>query len=337
MKHYRRGSIIPHAYDRWEYTLNRDGSICLHAYHGNTDVLYIPEMLMHRPVTSLARMFFGPYHAQLIVIPPTVKSIGAYAMSHDEDLRGVVIPPETTCIHETAFEDQMENEDFCLYVTEGSCGHAFAEQHGIRYELDAFPTLEDDAAPCLWGDWSYAVIDEGQCVIREYNGTDPVVEVPAEIDGYAVIGLNTSSFFGNMFMEELIVPEGVEYLGHFAAQKCPALRRVYLPDSMKMVGGSCFAFCRSLEEIRLPAGLEMIMLMTFVGCTALRSITLPQTVHTIMPMAFNGCTALEEIHTSPVLRYVSGSAVEKCPKLRRPSLPDTLEDESRAVLSKLPA
>lgn len=338
MKHFRRGNITPHRAGRWEYTLNRDGSIRLHAYHGNTPVLSIPETLMDRPVTSLARLFSGPYHVQLVIIPPTVTTIGAYALSYDEDLCGVLIPPETTSIHATAFEHQKDNKDFCLFVTEGSHAHEFAQRYGFRFELNTFPVLEEESMNhWAWGDWSYALIDESRCVIHEYNGTDRIVEVPAEIDGYDVIGLNSASFFGNTWMEELIVPDSVEYLANFAMQYCTSLRRVYLPDSVSMVGGGCFAFCRSLEEIRFPAGLEMIMLMAFTGCTALRSVTLPRTLHTIMPMAFNGCTALETIHTSPVLSYVAHSAVENCPNLRRPFLPDTLDDESRAVLSRLPA
>lgn len=337
MRKYCPGYIIPHHYDRWEYTVNRDDSICLRAFHGDRDVLCIPNSLMGRPVTTLGRCFHGSAGTHLVIIPSTVTSIGAHALSMEESLQAVLIPPEVTFIHPTAFRDMLEEEDFRLFVTEGSCAHAFAQEHGFRYELDVFPELEEDEESCCCGDWHYAVLSDDRCVIREYNGMDSVVRVPGVLDGHEVIGLNGSCFHGNLFMEELIVPEGVEYLGNFALAHCPSLRRVELPDSMTSVGGACFAHCRDLSEVRLPAGLGIIMLMAFIDCVSLRSITLPRQVHSILPMAFHGCRSLEEVHLSPVLESVTDSSFDKCPRLRRPVLPDTLNEESRALLSRLPA
>lgn len=316
--------------------MNRDGTLCLRAFHGNRDDLCIPETLMGIPVTSIGRCFSGPAHAQLVTIPSTVRSIGPHALQYEEDLRAVVIPPEVTSIADTAFDKLQENEGFCLYVTEGSCAHTFAEAHGFDYELNGWPEpMEDD--PCLCGDWLYAVTGKGECVIREYNGSDRTVVVPAELDGYAVTGVNSYCFNGNLFMEELIVPDGVTYLGNYAVARCASLRRVQLPDSVTSLGGGCFAHCRDLEEISLPRELSTIMIMAFIGCVSLRRIALPDGVHTIFPMAFHGCRSLEEIRLSPALTSVMSSAFERCPRLRRPTLPDLLDAESRAALNRLPA
>lgn len=335
MRKYRLATRFPHRYGRWEFRMQMDGSICVSEFHGNRSVMTIPPELLGRPVTALGRAFLGPNLMQLLILPDTVRSIGPYACSHSEDLMGVVIPASVTHIDDTAFEGQQENEDFILFVQEGSCAHAFAEEKGFSYELDTIPEIGENEESLFSGPWHYGLVD-GEVVLREYNGTEAVLEVPAEIDGCPVTGMSACCFHGNDFIEELVIPEGVTYMGSYAVAACDSLRRVHLPDSMTKPGIGCFAECRDLEDIRLPMELECIPPSFFSGCLSLRRIKLPPRVRIISMIAFACCSALEEIDLGDSLETVCISSFFKCPNLRIPALPDTLDEESRAILAALP-
>lgn len=334
MKHYRLGMMIPHRIGRWEYTLQFDGSVCLHAYLGNTSELHIPETLMGRPVTGVGPRFRGPEYLQLVFLPSTVTRIGEKAFSFFEHLKGVWIPAETTDIHETAFDHQDET---ILFTPEGSAAHAYAREHGLEYEPDVLPAFEEDDCTLISGDWSCEVTQEGNAVLLEYTGQEARVEIPAQIQGHPLIGIANDAFHGNDFLEEVTVPEGVEFISGFAFAQCNSLRRVHLPDSLMHLASGVFCECTDLEEINLPPSIELLQMCTFSSCASLRTITLPQSMRIIFSMAFGGCTSLEEIRLNDGLKSVVGSAFFQCPRLRRPAeLPDTLDEEGRDVLSALP-
>lgn len=173
-------------------------------------------------------------------------------------------------------------------------------------------------------------VDETQnaAVIGQYNGADSVVNVPAEIDGYPVIGILNGAFANNRTITSVVIPEGVEFVGteswegnstNFtgAFQACTNLTSVTLPDSLwhiginaflatglrsvtvpenvSYIGGSAFAGCTSLTNVRLPEGITCITDNCFMDCTSLQTIKLPSTVTDIFGCAFKNCTSLTTI------------------------------------------
>lgn len=335
MKKYTLGSVGAHRIGRWEYTLNFDGSVSIRDYHGNCDVLEIPETLMGRPVTSLGAGFHGAKYMELLIIPSTVTSIGKMVCYLAEHLQGVWIPEEVTTIHETAFS---ELEKLTIFTPEGSTAHHFAAEHGIPCELDIMPHMEESDAWVTWGDYCYGVNSDGEAVLREYNGTAEGLIVPAELDGHPLIRVLDNAFRGNDFLQEVYLPAGVQEVGNWAFADCPSLRVVGLPDGLDYLGGGAFASCTDLEDVDLPPLLDMIYPCTFSGCSALREVTLPERLRIIFPMAFGGCTSLERVHLNDGLRSLVGKPFIKCPNLRRPTvLPDTLDAEAREMLEDLPA
>lgn len=335
MKKYTLGSVEPHRIGRWEYTLNADGSICIREYQGNRDVLTIPESLMGRPVTAIGRGFQGANYMQLLIIPPTVTSIGQGVCDLAESLLAVWIPEEVTDIHDSAFDG---TENLTIYTPEGSVAHRFAIDHGIPCEPDTMPELEESNAWLTWGDYGYAVNDNGEAILREYNGSAGGLIIPAELDGHPLIRIQEHAFHGNDFLQEAYLPGSVREVGHWAFADCPSLRVVGLPQGMDFLGGGAFSGCSDLEGIDLPSRLDMLHPCTFSGCASLREVTLPENLRIIFPMAFGGCRSLERLHLNDGLESVVGDPFWKCPNLRRPAvLPDTLDDDARELLEKLPA
>ena len=333
MRKYRLGRLEPHRIGRWAYTWQRDGSVCLCACYVNRDELLIPDSLLGRPVTALGREFSCGAYVRLAVIPPTVHTIGEMAFAHEESLQAVVIPPTVTRIDETAFTGVP---DVVLFVEEGSCAHDFALRAGLEYEVDCDPEMIPDGwEDFTWGPWSCARLDDGLIDLREYGGTERVVEVPGEIDGSPVAILSDYCFGGNDHVEEIRLPEGLASVGSHAFADCPSLRRVDLPDSLLLLQNAAFINCRDLTEVRIPPQVSRIAPLLFHGCASLRTIALPESVTLIGPLAFGDCTALEEVRLSPGLQTVLPSAFLGCPRLRLPALPATLDASSRAALESL--
>lgn len=331
MKKYRLSYPESHRCGRWNYTLRSDGSICLHEFHGSQEEVHIPESLLGRPVTALSRCFSVGDHAQIVIIPPTVERIGANAFFFDDDLEAVLIPPQVAWIDETAFSGPT---DLCLFVEEGSIAHQFACAMEIPHEVNLVPMLEDDNPQRVSGDWSYTLRENGEVILREYNGTEEKVTVPAQIDGHPVTELYDYAMRGNAFVREVLVQEGVRCIGSFAFAACSFLRRLILPDSVLFMHGGVCADCRDLEQVRLPARLETVQLLSFSSCASLKEVALPEGLRMIGPMAFAGCSALERIRVGPKLESVMKSAFLRCDRLRRPELPDTLDAQSREAFGE---
>lgn len=161
-------------------------------------------------------------------------------------------------------------------------------------------------------------------VIGQYSGSDSVVNIPAEIDGYPVIGILNGAFYQNTSITRAVIPEGIEFVGAsyqsningafegctnlsyitfpdslwhigYCAFKGTGLRSVTLPDSVFQIAGEAFADCTALTAVRLPEGIYDISDRCFKGCTSLRSINIPSTVVNIWGEAFADCTSLSSV------------------------------------------
>lgn len=90
---------------------------------------------------------------------------------------------------------------------------------------------------------------------------------------------------GSTAIRELILPEGVLFVGAAAFAECTNLRRVVLPSTLKAINYGAFLCCSSLTEITFPEGLEEIQETAFWGC-GLRRVRLPKSVTFVGEHAF---------------------------------------------------
>lgn len=117
-------------------------------------------------------------------------------------------------------------------------------------------------------DYQYEVQD-GKAVLTSYLGTDPILEIPLEIEGYTVIGLE-GTFKENQHIEKVVIPDGIEFLGDETFSRCRKLRSIDLPDSIQRFGWKCFQYS-VLITIKIPESIEEIGFMNFYYCESLES------------------------------------------------------------------
>lgn len=99
-------------------------------------------------------------------------------------------------------------------------------------------------------EYSYRVLNK-QAYITGYHGGHSVVNVPNEIDGYVVVGIDDQAF-QNTSVRSVILPATVREIGWFAFGGCYELELVSIPASVQKINYGAFDGCPHLT-ILCPA------------------------------------------------------------------------------------
>ena len=179
-------------------------------------------------------------------------------------------------------------------------------------------------------DWEYYVhygdTDEDEvALITRYKGTDTELEVPAEIDGYKVTGIDSYVFGYCEGLKNIILPEGVKRIEDYAFLDCDSLESITLPEGVESIGKGAFRRCVSLKNITLPEGITSIEEGVFFACSSLESITLPEGVKSIGSEAFSHCVSLKDITLPEGMESIGSEAFSHCYSLKNITLPEGVE------------
>ena len=121
------------------------------------------------------------------------------------------------------------------------------------------------------GDYTYSM-SSGKITITKYNGTEEIVEIPAEIDGVPVTRIGTRAF-----------------------QNCTTIKQLTIPDGVTAINTGAFRGCENLEELYYNCSLTSIGTNLFQDCTSLKTIYFGEKVSSYARNAVNNCygTAVE--------------------------------------------
>lgn len=172
-------------------------------------------------------------------------------------------------------------------------------------------------------DYQYEVRD-GKAVLTSYLGTETIVEIPAEIEGYTIIGLE-GTFKENQHIEKVIIPDGIEFLGDETFSRCRKLYDIDLPDSIQRFGWNCFQYS-GLKTIKIPASIEEIGGMNFFYCESLESVDFGDSkIKKICNGAFSFCFNLKSIELPKTLEIIDESPFLHCDSLEEFIIPENLK------------
>ena len=162
--------------------------------------------------------------------------------------------------------------------------------------------------------FTYSVYS-GNAYITKYTGTDAEVYIPATLGGYPVMKIYSCAFEYNVALTNVLIPEGITYIGEYAFRGCRNLQSIRIPDSVTSISSSTFSNCLNLKTVVLPENLTSIGSYAFVSCSSLEGITIPEGVTSIGSYAFNGCKKLSYVDLPGSLTSVGEGAFSYCTEL----------------------
>lgn len=232
-----------------------------------------------------------------------------------------------------------------------------------------FAFASDEETIYTSGDYTYTLNEDGEALLETYTGTEENVTVPAVIDGYPVRELQYEMFGNNITVKNVVVSEGIRYVGGRVFTECAALETVVIPDSVLELGydsnvgafsdcpnlkkvtlgknlcvfkGVELNLCPSLEELIIPEEnpyyvVEDLVvysknkktLVNFLDYSA-ESFTVPDGVRVIGSEAFSGAK-IKEIKFNDDLLYVAYFAFFNCDNLTEVVFPNSVNEFGRFI------
>lgn len=139
------------------------------------------------------------------------------------------------------------------------------------------------------------------------------VSIPAEINGYKVLGIYDGAFAGAPSLTSVSLSEGIEYIGAGAFYECRKLEEVNIPESVSKIPNYCFYNCWELKEINIPVSVTSSGAYSF-AYSGLESVNISENLEIIAPLSFIGCKSLKEFNVSdsnPNYKTVDGILYSK--------------------------
>ena len=127
------------------------------------------------------------------------------------------------------------------------------------------------------------------------SATNEVI-VPATVtrddETLSVLAVADESFRSKTTITNLVLSEGIEYIGTNAFYGCNKLLGVNLPDSVTVVAREAFNNCTAMTSVSFGSGLLSIEDSAFYYCNSLGEVVLPDSLSSLGNSAFYGCNAV---------------------------------------------
>eukprot|EP00980_Cylindrotheca_fusiformis_P005692 scaffold1189_cov81-Cylindrotheca_fusiformis.AAC.3 len=133
------------------------------------------------------------------------------------------------------------------------------------------------------------------------------------------------AFHGCRLLEELILNEGLERIGHHAFAQWRSLTEVNFPSTVKVIDDHAFEECILLARLSLNEGLQRIGNGAFNGCQSLTDVDFPSTFKVIGSSAFQACKLLARLVSNEGLERIGENAFFECESLTEVNIPSTVD------------
>lgn len=288
------------------YTIKEDGTAEITEWLIDEANIYIPAYVDDMPVTSIADFAFtGLEKVCLICLPDTINSIGDGAFLNCENLKSFVVPDSVEhigklaigCLYDEKTEEFYKMENFVIYGYDKNYAKDYADTLKFEYkdyhELMHYSSFNNK----MTLDWADKRIHK--------------IDIPSYVDGMPVTKIQGAAFSECYYLEEVLLPDTLEFIGASAFNSCP-LSEIVIPDTVTEVGGGVFENCIYLENVKLSANLSEISYGMFDSCISLESIDLGENITKIDEFAFVNCYSLTEINIPANVTEVVEQAFNNC-------------------------
>ena len=193
-----------------------------------------------------------------------------------------------------------------------------------------------------YGDFTYALLEDGSAELIRYNGPAGEVIIPNTLDGHPITSVRSNPFATfNSYrvngVKKCTVTVSNEHPGlatidgvlfEKTSRKlvyCPPDRvgEYTIPQGVAVIGNLAFSFCTKLTVVIMPDSISSIGFDAFSDCTSLVTARIPGSTNHISADVFYNCKALTSITLGEGVISFSGSFYG-CDSLAEVCLPDSL-------------
>jgi len=206
-----------------------------------------------------------------IVLPSTLKTIGAYAFS-GTGLTSVTVPAGVTDMGEQIFGD-------CdALITADILAQTTSFGYGMFDSCDKLKTVSIPGVKLNYSGWgAFRYCPSLETVVLSENLT----EIPND------------TFYECYSLKNVTLPAGVTSIGIGAFRSCRSLETLVLPATLTQIGNGAFLGCSALQSVTIPTGVTKIDGYVFDNCTSLETVVLHDGITSIGDYAF-ARTAIKE-------------------------------------------
>ena len=150
------------------------------------------------------------------------------------------------------------------------------------------------------------------------------------VTGYNLWGAERKGMFeDNDITKEIVVSEGIEYIGDRCFYNCISLESVQLPSTIKQFS---FANCQKLKNVNFNDDVKEIESLSFDGCSSLETLVIPDNIteNGISYGAFDGCKSLKNINIPDDITTIQDYTFRGCKSLNQLILPKNISSIGRS-------
>ena len=137
-------------------------------------------------------------------------------------------------------------------------------------------------------DFKYRDKSNGEAVIKEYTGDDPIVVIPNEIDGKKVVDCG-KTFTNNKDIIAIKIGDNIEEVAEGALTNCDNLKYIVFGKNVKVINDGLLGGSK-IEQIEFNDGLEKLGSNVYgVGLKSKIDVSIPESV---TEMTFRGAKTL---------------------------------------------
>lgn len=268
------------------------------------------------------------------VLGSTVDEIGDYAFYGSSGLTGIIIDYDGENViarGENSFTSA--NGGLMIYV-----GKKMVDLYKNEWAMDNIKPNEVTAEGFV-----LERQNSGKYTIIDYLGEDRDIvingqiigEVEETVDGktvtkqikYEVVGISENAFGNNIFINSVVIGNGIKSVGTGAFRNCVNLKSVVISETVTGIKSYAFYNCKSLKEVVFHSDGSLINIgnYAFFGCESLKSIEIPAGVEQIGIFAFSDAKSLKTVIINDGVEFIGSNVFENCVNLINITFPATLK------------
>lgn len=315
--------------EAWEFEELATGMWAIAGYKGSRDTAEIPAEFNGAAVVTIHEGAFDGTDGLLsVTLPASLQRIesGAFNGSTLTSVTygGTLAEWYDAVWRESGWRDGSVFEkvacsdgEFVIALADYSRGLSFAleeDEEGEYYDVTQYYLPDGDTTDTLRIPAVYKGLPVKTMANLTINDDETKSAIrKIEIADGNLIGIGDRTFTNWSNLEEVVLPEGLQYIGETAFYGT-ALKSIVIPDSVTSLGKQAFAACASLVSVDLGAGVTVLPERAFEQCTSLAAIDLSN-VTSIGSNAFRECASIAEIELVKVTE-IGSSAFYGCTSLK---------------------